>query len=88
VSSLSVIGTVAQVALSRLGRRLIVLAALGLFLAALAEASMVRFLAGTVVGWVSVGAVFLAAWPPPTNWPRRSGALTSSPRSSWPATPA
>jgi MFS family permease len=68
VFGLFAIGTITQVALSRLGRRPVMLAGLGLFLAALAlilaalaEASMPLFLAGTVVGGVSVGAIFLGS---------------------------
>ena len=68
VFGLLAIGTITQVALSRLGRRPVMLAGLGLFLAALAlilaalaQASMPLFLAGTVVGGVSVGAIFLAS---------------------------
>jgi MFS family permease len=66
VFGLFAIGTITQVVLSRFGRRPVVLAGLGLFLAALAlilaalaQASMALFLAGTVVGGVSVGAIFL-----------------------------
>ena len=95
VFGLLAIGTITQVALSRLGRRPVMLAGLGLFLAALAlilaalaQASMPLFLAGTVVGGVSVGATSSPAWPRPTGWPRPSGAATWSPRSSWRATPA
>ena len=62
------VGTIAQVALSRLGSRQAVLAGLGLFLAALAlivaafaQASMALFLAGTVVGGAAVGAIFLGS---------------------------
>jgi MFS family permease len=65
VFGLFAIGTITQVALSRLGSRPVVLAGLGLFLAALAliltalaQASMALFLAGTVAGGVSVGAIF------------------------------
>jgi len=61
-------GTVTQVALSRFSSRRVVLAGLGLFLAALAlivtalaQAAMALFLAGTVVGGVAVGAVFLGS---------------------------
>ena len=68
VFGLFAIGTITQVALSRLGSRPVVLAGLGLFLvalalilAALAQASMALFLAGTVVGGVSVGAIFLGS---------------------------
>jgi MFS family permease len=68
VFALFAIGTITQVALSRLGSRPVVLAGLGLFLAALAlilaalaQASMALFLAGTVVGGVSVGAIFLGS---------------------------
>ena len=68
VFGLFAIGTITQVALSRLGSRPVVLAGLGLFLAALAlilaalaEASMPLFLAGTVVGGMSVGAIFLGS---------------------------
>jgi len=62
------VGTVTQVALSRFSSRRVVLAGLGLFLAALAlivaalaEAGMALFLAGTVVGGVAVGAIFLGS---------------------------
>ena len=62
------VGTVTQVALSRFGSRRVVLAGLGLFLtalalivAALAEAGMVLFLAGTVAGGAAVGAIFLGS---------------------------
>ena len=68
VFGLFAVGTITQVALSRLSSRPVVLAGLGLFLAALAlilaalaQASMVLFLAGTVVGGVSVGAIFLGS---------------------------
>jgi MFS family permease len=61
-------GTVTQVGLSRCSSRRVVicglglfLAALGLIVAALAEASMGLFLAGTVVGGVAIGAVFLGS---------------------------
>ena len=62
------VGTVTQVTLSRFGSRRVVLAGLGLFLtalalivAALAEAGMVLFLAGTVAGGAAVGAIFLGS---------------------------
>ena len=62
------VGTGTQVAVSRFGSRLVVLTGLGLFLAALglivaalAQASLALFLAGTVVGGVSVGAIFQAS---------------------------
>jgi len=62
------VGTVTQVALSRFSSRRVVLAGLGLFLAALAlivaalaQAGMALFLAGTVVGGVAVGAIFLGS---------------------------
>jgi MFS family permease len=62
------IGTVTQVALARFNSRRVVLAGLGLFLAALAlivaalsQADMALFLAGTVVGGVAVGALFLGS---------------------------
>jgi len=68
VFGLFAIGTITQVALSRLGSRPVVLAGLVLFLAALAliltalaQASMALFLAGTVAGGVSVGAIFLGS---------------------------
>ena len=61
-------GTVAQVLLFRLPSRPVVLAALGVFLAALAlivaalsVASMALFLTGTVIGGAAVGAVFLGS---------------------------
>jgi MFS family permease len=62
------VGTVTQVALSRFSSGRVVLAGLGLFLAglalivaALAESAMALFLAGTVVGGVAVGAIFLGS---------------------------
>jgi len=62
------VGTVSQVALSRFSSRRVVLAGLGLFLAALAlivaalaQSGMALFLAGTVVGGVAVGAIFLGS---------------------------
>ena len=62
------VGTVTQVALSRLRSRRVVLAGLVLFLvalalivAALAESAMALFLAGTVVGGVTVGAIFMGS---------------------------
>ena len=68
VFGLFAIGTITQAALSRLDSRPVVLAGLGLFLVALAlilvalaQASMPLFLAGTVVGGVSVGAIFLGS---------------------------
>ncbi len=68
VFGLFAIGTITQVALSRLGSRPVVLAGLGLFLAALAliltalaQASMALFLAGTVAGGMSVGAIFVGS---------------------------
>jgi MFS family permease len=68
VFGLLAVGTVTQLMLSRFGSRRVVTAGLGLFLAALAlivaalaEAGMALFLAGTVVGGVAVGAVFLGS---------------------------
>ena len=68
VFGLLAVGTVTQLVLSRFGSRRVMMAALGLFLAALplivvalAAASMTLFLAGTVVGGVAVGAVFLGS---------------------------
>jgi MFS family permease len=62
------VGTVTQLLLSRFGSRRVVMAGLGLFLAALAlivaalsQAGMALFLTGTVVGGVAVGAVFLGS---------------------------
>jgi MFS family permease len=62
------VGAASQVALSRLPSRRVVLAGLGLFLAtlalivaALAQAGMALFLAGTVAGGVATGAVFLGS---------------------------
>ncbi|MGH3248131.1 MAG: MFS transporter [Trebonia sp.] len=62
------VGTVTQLLLSRFSSRPVVLAGLGVFLAglalivaALAQASMPLFLAGTVAGGVAVGAVFLGS---------------------------
>jgi MFS family permease len=59
------VGTVTQVALSRFSSRRVVLAGLALFLvalalivAALAQATMGLFLAGTVAGGAAVGAIF------------------------------
>jgi len=68
VFGLLAVGTVTQLVLARFGSRRVVMAGLGLFLAALAlivaalaAASMALFLAGTVVGGVAVGAVFLGS---------------------------
>jgi MFS family permease len=62
------VGTVTQVALSRFSSRRVVVAGLGLFLAALAlivaglaQSGMALFLAGTVAGGVAVGAIFLGS---------------------------
>jgi MFS family permease len=62
------VGTVTQLLLSRFNSRRVVLAGLGVFLAALAlivaalaQASLPLFLSGTVVGGVAVGAVFLGS---------------------------
>ena len=62
------VGTVTQVALSRFSSRHVVVAGLGLFLAALAlivaglaQSGMALFLVGTVVGGVAVGAIFLGS---------------------------
>lgn len=62
------VGTLTQLLLSRFSSRRVMLAGLGLFLAALAlivaalaQADMALFLAGTVVGGVAVGAVFLGS---------------------------
>jgi MFS family permease len=61
-------GTVTQLLLSRYGSRRVMMVGLGLFLAALAlivaalaQAALVLFLAGTVVGGVAVGAVFMGS---------------------------
>jgi MFS family permease len=62
------VGTVTQVALSRFSSRRVMLAGLGMFLAALvliatalAEAGMALFLVGTAAGGVAVGAIFLGS---------------------------
>jgi MFS family permease len=62
------VGSVTQVLLSRFSSRRVVMAGLGLFLvalalivAALSQAGIALFLAGTVVGGVAVGAVFLGS---------------------------
>jgi MFS family permease len=62
------VGTIAQLVLSRFNSRRVVMAGLALFLAglalivaALSQAAMSIFLAGTVVGGVAVGAVFLGS---------------------------
>jgi MFS family permease len=62
------VGAVTQVLLFRFDSRLVVLAGLGVFLAALAlivaalaAAGMALFLAGTIVGGVAVGSVFLGS---------------------------
>jgi MFS family permease len=62
------VGTVTQVALSRLRGRRVVLAglslllvALALIVAALAESGMALFLAGTVAGGAAVGSIFLGS---------------------------
>jgi MFS family permease len=68
VFGLLAVGTVTQLLLARFASRRVVMAGLGLFLAALAlivaalsQADMALFLAGTVVGGVAVGAVFLGS---------------------------
>src|SRR6202023_3985183 len=74
------VGTVTQLLLSRFSSRRVVLAGLGVFLAALVlivaalgQASLPLFLFGTVVGGVAVGAVFLGSLatanrlPPPAR---------------------
>jgi MFS family permease len=65
---LMAVGTVTQLLLSRFNSRRVMLAGLGLFLAALAlivaaltQAALALFLAGTVVGGAAVGAVFLGS---------------------------
>ena len=62
------VGAVTQVAVSRFDGRRVVLAGLSLFVAALAlivaalaQSAMALFLAGTVVGGVAVGAIFLGS---------------------------
>ena len=62
------VGTVTQLLLARFNSRRVVMAGLGLFLAALAlivaalsQADLALFLAGTVVGGVAVGSVFLGS---------------------------
>jgi MFS family permease len=62
------VGALSQLALARFNSRRVVMAGLGVFLAALAlivaalsEAGMALFLAGTVVGGVAVGSVFLGS---------------------------
>jgi MFS family permease len=62
------VGAVTEVLLSRFNSRRVVLAGLGLFLAglalivaALSQADMALFLAGTVVAGAAVGAVFLGS---------------------------
>jgi MFS family permease len=68
VFGLLAVGTVTQLLLARFNSRRVVMAGLGLFLAALAlivaalsQADMALFLAGTVAGGVAVGAVFLGS---------------------------
>jgi MFS family permease len=68
VFALLAVAAVTQVAVSRFSSRRVVLAGLGLFLAALAlivaalsQAAMGLFLAGTVVGGMAVGAIFLGS---------------------------
>jgi MFS family permease len=65
---LMAVGTVTQLLLFQFSSRRVMLAGLGLFLAALAlivvalsQAALTLFLAGTVVGGVAVGAVFLGS---------------------------
>jgi MFS family permease len=81
------VGTITQVALSRVSSRRVVLAGLGLFLAALAliltaltQAAMALFLAGTVVGGVAVGAIFLGSLATANNLapPERRGHVVST----------
>ena len=68
IAVLLAVGAITQVALFRFDSRRVVLAGLGVFLAALAlivaaldEASMALLLAGTVAGGVAVGSVFLGS---------------------------
>jgi len=68
VFGLLAVGTLTQLALSRFSSRRVVLTGLGVFLAglalivaALAQASLALFLAGTVAGGVAVGAIFLGS---------------------------
>ena len=89
------VGTVTQVALSRFSSRRVVLAGLGLFLAALALIVAALAQAGWRCSWPgrsSEGWPWApsswAAWPPPTAWPHPSGAVMSYPPSSWRATSA
>src|SRR2546429_114269 len=87
VFGLLAVGTVTQLILARFGSRRVVMAGLGLFLgaltlivAALAAASMALFLAGTVVGGVGVGAVFLGSLATANRLapPRRRGQTVST----------
>ena len=89
------VGAVTQLFLSRFNSRQVVMAGLGLFLAALvlvvaalSQAGMGLFLGGTIVGGVAVGAVFLGSLATATAWPRPGGAARPYPPSSSPATPA
>ena len=68
VFGLLAVGGLTQVLLARLGSRQVMLGGLGTFLVALAlivaafaQASMALFLAGTVIGGVAVGAIFLGS---------------------------
>jgi predicted MFS family arabinose efflux permease len=89
------VGTVTQLLLARFNSRRVVMAGLGLFLAALAlivaalsQADMALFLAGAVVGGAVVVPSSWAAWPPPIAWLRPHSAARSSPPASSRATPA
>ena len=62
------VGALTQLLVARLNSRRVIMAGLGLFLAALAlivaalsQAGMALFLAGTIVGGAAVGAVFLGS---------------------------
>ena len=89
------VGAVTQILLFRFNSRRVALAGLGLLLAALvvivaalSQAAMALFLAGTIVGgWRWVPSSW-AAWPRPTAWPRPGGAARPYPASSSRATPA
>ena len=92
---LMAVGTVTQLLLSRFSSRRVVLAGLGLFLAALALIVAALAQAALACSWPGRSWAELpwapsswAAWPRPTGWPRPGGAARPSPPSSCCVTPA
>ena len=89
------VGAATQLLAYRLPSRPVVMAGLGLLLAALAlivaalaEAAIALFLAGTIVAGVAVGAVFLGSLATAHRLAPPGGGATPSPPTSWRATAA